>query len=150
MNWVARSLVVMLLVVAGTALADETRGTPEEAQAMVAKAIAAYDARGEAAFVAMTSPSMEFRDRNLYVFAAGPDDLIVAHGIDANRIGSNFAEVVDSTGKELGKEMIERADEHGVWVDYMWRDPITASDMRKSSWIVRHAGYIFGCGVYKP
>ncbi len=150
MNWVLGSFVALLLVVTGTALADETRGTPEEAQAMVAKAIAAYDAQGDAVFAAMTSPSMEFRDRDLYVFVVGPDNLVVANGIDANRVGINLAEVIDSAGKEFGKEMAERSNEQGVWVDYMWRDPVTESDMRKSSWVVRHAGYIFGCGVYEP
>lgn len=150
MIWVAKSLGVLLLVMASTALADETRGTAEEAQAMIARAIAAYDAQGEAAFAAMNSPSPEFRDRDLYVFVIGPDNLVVANGIDASRVGQDLAQLVDSAGKAFGKEMIERANEQGVWVDYVWRDPVTEAEMQKSSWIVRHAGYIFGCGIYKP
>ena len=59
-------------------------------------------------------------------------------------------EIVDVTGKNLGKEIVESANEEGAWVDYVWRDPLTEADVPKTSWIVRHDGYIFGCGVYKP
>ena len=117
---------------------------------MVAKAIAAYDAQGTAAFAAMNPPSTEFRDRDLYVFVIGPDNHNVAHGLDPERIGGNTAQVVDAVGKPFGKEMIEKADERGVWIDYIWRDPLTNKNFQKSSWIVRHDGYIFGSGIYKP
>jgi len=140
----------LLLVLVNAALADEMRGTADEAQAMVAKAIAAYDAQGTAAFAAMNPPSTEFRDRDLYVFVIGPDNSVVVNGQDASRLGSDLAQVVDSTGKAFGQEMIEKANEQGVWVDYVWRDPLTGKDDQKSSWIVRHDGYIFGCGIYTP
>jgi len=141
----------LLLILVNTAImADETRGTAEEAQAMVARAIAAYDAKGTATFADMMPPSTEFRDRDLYVFVIGPDNHLVVHGIDAGRIGTNLAETVDSKGKAFGKEMIEKANEQGAWIDYVWRDPLTEKDVQKSSWIVRHDGYIFGCGIYKP
>ena len=57
---------------------------------------------------------------------------------------------MDRAGKPFGKEIIEKADENGVWVDYVFRDPLTEQDVQKSSWLVRHDGYIFGCGIYKP
>ncbi len=116
---------------------------------MVARAISAYEAQGEAAFVAMNPPSTEFRDRDLYVFVIGPDNIIVANGQDASRVGNDLTQVVDSTGKAFGQEMIEKANEEGVWIDYFWRDPLTEKDVQKSSWMVRHDDYIFGCGIYK-
>jgi signal transduction histidine kinase len=141
----------LLLILVNTAImADETRGTAEEAQALVAKAIAAYDAKGTAAFADMMPPNTEFRDRDLYMFVIGPDNRNVAHGRDPGRIGTNIAELVDSSGKPFGKEIIENADKQGVWVDYVFRDPLTEKDVQKSSWIVRRDGYIFGCGIYKP
>lgn len=140
----------LLPILANAAMADETRGTAEEAQALVAKAIAAYDAQGTAAFADMMPPSTAFRDRDLYMFVIGPDNLNVAHGSDPGRVGTDIAKVVDSAGKPFGKEIIEKADEQGVWIDYVWRDPLTEKDVQKSSWLVRHDGYIFGCGIYKP
>jgi hypothetical protein len=32
----------------------------------------------------------------------------------------------------------------------MWVDPVTEEIEQKSSWVVRHDGYIFGVGIYKP
>jgi cytochrome c len=150
MTPIARMCGAVVLILVSAAMADETRGTAEEAQAMVAKAIAAYDAQGKAAFAAMSPPSTEFRDHDLYVFVIGPDNLVVANGQDAGRVGLDLAQVVDSTGKAFGKEMIEKANEQGAWIDYVWRDPLTQKDVQKSSWIVRHDGYIFGCGIYQP
>lgn len=150
MTWIARTATLLLLIVTTGVAGDEPRGTPEEAKAMVARAIAAYDAQGEAAFAAMTPPGSEFRDRDLYVFVIGPDNQTVAHGQDASRIGNDLAQTVDAAGKAFGQEMLDRADEKGIWVDYIWRDPLTNTDVAKTSWVVRHDGYLFGCGVYKP
>lgn len=149
MLWIARTCAASLVVLIGTAMADGARGTAQEAQAMVARAIADYDARGTAAFAAMNPPSMEFRDRDLYIFVIGPDNRNVVHGLDPSRIGTDAAQTVDSTGKAFGREIIEKANEQGTWIDYVWRDPLTGKEFQKTSWIVRHDGYIFGCGVYK-
>ena len=150
-RWCTGWLVIVAYSVIITigALAAE-RGTADEAQAMVAKAIAAYDAKGTVAFVAMTAPSTQFRDRDLYVFVIGPDHQVVAHGVDAGRIGIDVSREVDPDGKAYGKEFIARASATGVWVDYKFRDPITGKIAPKSSWVVRHDDYIFGCGFYKP
>jgi hypothetical protein len=48
------------------------RGTEAQAKALVARAIAAYDARGQSAFSEMTAPSTAFTDRDLYIFVIGP------------------------------------------------------------------------------
>ena len=150
MSRLARLGGVLFLTVVCAASADENRGTAEQAQAMVARAIAAFDARGEAAFAAMSPPSTEFRDRDLYIFVIGSDNRTVAHGLDTGQIGRDLAQMVDVTGKAFGQEMIDRADEDGVWVDYTWRDPLGGRQAQKTSWVVRHGGYLFGCGIYKP
>src|SRR3954454_7659986 len=104
MIWMARVFGALLLVLSGAVATAETRGTAEEAQAMVAKAVAAFDAHGTAAFAAMTAPRTEFRDRDLYVFVVGPDGRTVAHGLDASQIGRDLAQVLDSAGRPFGKE----------------------------------------------
>jgi cytochrome c len=63
------------------------RGTEAQAKALVAKAIAAFDAKGKSAFAEMTAPSTSFVDRDLYIFVIGPDHKTVAHGAAANRVG---------------------------------------------------------------
>ena len=134
---------------AGVALAQESRGTAEEAQAMVAKAIAAFDKDGTAAFTAITAPSKTFIDRDLYVFVFDKDK-IVAHGFEAELVGTKADTLVDVAGKKFGVEFVEKATPEGVWVDYIWRDPISNKEVAKSSWVVRHKDYVFGTGIYKP
>jgi signal transduction histidine kinase len=137
------------LLLAGASFAQDSRGTADEAKAMVAKAIAAFDAEGTAAFAAMTAPSETFRDRDLYLFVFDKDK-IVAHGVDATLVGRDAASFADVNGKKFGMEFIEKATPEGVWVDYVWRDPISNKDVAKSSWVVVHKDYVFGTGIYKP
>jgi len=136
-------------IFAGAALAQDSRGTADEAKAMVAKAIAAFDKDGTASFAAFTAPDKTFVDRDLYVFVFDREKL-VAHGFDAGLVGTKADTLVDVAGKKFGVEFIEKATPEGVWVDYVWRDPISNKDVAKSSWVVRHKDYVFGTGIYKP
>jgi len=133
----------------GIAMASD-RGTEAQAKALVAKAIAAYDAKGKSVFSEMTAPSTTFTDRDLYIFVIGPDHKTVAHGFDAARVGEDVLTLKDATGKNIGKEFINKATASGVWVRYVMKDPLTGKEEPKSSWLVRHHNYIFGCGVYSP
>lgn len=126
------------------------RGSPDEAVALVESAIEAYDANGTAAFVDMTAPSTTFVDRDLYIFVFDPNHLLVAHGANAELIGDDATILVDANGVPFGNTMIVTADDDGEWVDYMWMDPLTGTEVAKSSYVVLHDGYIFGSGVYLP
>jgi cytochrome c len=126
------------------------RGTEAQAKALVARAIAAYDARGQSAFSEMTAPSTAFTDRDLYIFVIGPDHKTVAHGFDADRVGQDVLTLRDATGKDIGKEFVDRATPTGVWVQYVMKDPLTGKEEPKRSWLVLHRDFIFGCGVYSP
>lgn len=139
----------LFLIVTGMALAQETRGTADEAKAMVAKAIAAFDADATAAFTAITAPNKTFIDRDLYVFVFDKEKL-VAHGFDEKLVGTRAETLVDVQGKKFGLEFIEKATPEGAWVDYVWRDPISGKEIAKSSWVVAHKDYVFGAGIYKP
>ena len=125
------------------------RGSAEDAQALVARAIDAYKAEGAAAFQRMTAPSTEFRNRDLYVFVIGPDHKTVAHGGDAKLVGMDVRQNIDPDGKAFGRAFVEEANEAGSWVEYKMLDPQSGAVLPKSSWIVRHDGYIFGAGIYK-
>lgn len=125
------------------------RGTAEEAQALVARAIAAYKAQGEDAFERISAPSTEFRDRDLYVFVVGPDHKTVAHGGDANQVGVDVTKARDPDGRAFGQEFIEQANGAGSWVEYKFQDAQSGEVLPKSSWIVLYDGYIFGAGIYK-
>jgi len=144
-------LVCILGVVMPAAAQQAERGTAEEAQALVARAIDLNERLGtEVALAALNAQDPRFVDRDLYVFVIGADGLIAAHGADPSRVGLDARELVDAEGNPYGAWLVERATPEGVWVDYLRNDPLTGKDEAKSSWLVRHNGYIFGCGIYKP
>ncbi len=139
----------LFLLLSGIAFAQESRGTADEAIAMVAKAIAAFEKDGPASFAAFTAPDKTYVDRDLYVFVFDKEKL-VAHGFDEKLLGTKADTLVDVDGKKFGIEFIEKATPEGVWVDYVWRDPISGKEVAKSSWVVAHKDYVFGTGIYKP
>jgi cytochrome c len=134
------------------ATAAPERGTREDAQALVAKAVAAFNEKGSGVFEEINSGG--FRDRDLYIFAysTGPDAKLVAYGgppVDPPVLGRPAAEVIGLGGLPIGKMFVERATPQGTWVDYRWYDPATGETADKSSWVVRVRDHIFGCGVNK-
>jgi cytochrome c len=149
---------VLMMVIAGLTwsvglagiLSAADRGTETQAKALVAKAIAAYEATGKTAFLKMTAPNTEFTEGDLYIFVIGPDHKTVAHGADATQIGKDVLNLRDATGKPFGKALFDKATAKGAWVDYVYKDPLTGKIEPKKSWVVRHDSYVFGCGVYKP
>ena len=144
-----------LLLLTAPALADEQkRGTPAQAQAMVARAVALFEEVGmKAAFDRFTNrPGAEFKHADLYIFVGKAEEgaRIVAHAVDRSLVGTNATTLIDPDGLNIGRAFQEKAKPGGAWVDYGWKDPLTGKVVPKSSWVVLHKGYIFGCGVHKP
>ena len=141
----------LLLAFVAPVEASDDRGTAEEAQAMVANAIAYYDERGAEAALAKFNvvPAPEFMERDLYIFV-WRGDAVVAHAVDSSLLGRSASSFTDVDGKEFGAEMVEAASADGAWVDYKWKNPATGEIEQKSSWVVLHDGHIFGVGIYKP
>ena len=152
MTSILRALLVIGLLAGGMAEATaEDRGTADEAKAMVARAIALYREKGAAAaFAIMNRPDGGFRDHDLYIFVYGPERTVLVQAADPTRIGLRGDFVRDVDGKYYGKESMDAATPEGVWVDYRRANPATGKIEKKSSWLVKVDGYVFGCGIYKP
>lgn len=147
MRYILIVLCVFLLP-AGVHAAGE-RGSAREAQAMVERAVALYDADGLLAFRAYSQASApEFRDRDLYVFVIDRAGTMAAHALFPEAVGQNALNARDPHGKYYVREMLERASETGVWVDYVFNDPILGFPSPKSAWVVFHDGFLFACGIY--
>lgn len=136
-----------------TATAEQSlprRGTAEEAQVLVGRAIAHCEAVGhQAAFAAFGAATGDFRSRDLYVFVLGPDRTVVAHGANAALVGLAADTLRDVDGVPFASRFLDESTEAGSWMDYKWQDPVSAEVQAKSSWIVRHQGFVFGVGIYK-
>ena len=123
--------------------------TPEEAKALVEKAIAFYKANGkEKALAEFTNPKGQFTKGDLYIFAYNPKGSIIAHGGDPRLVGRDFTNVKDADGKYFAREFIKIGPEGG-WVDYKWMNYTTKKIDAKTSYLKRIDDVIIGCGVYK-
>jgi cytochrome c len=145
--------VLLFITLVGWAFgaAAQTRGTPEEAQALVARAIALYDEIGrEEAFRRFMAKDGDFIDRDLYVFVIGPDRLLAVNGAFPERVGIEVIGETDVDGQPYGRMLVEDATPDGAWVEYRRLSPASGAVERKRSWVVLHDGYVFGSGAYTP
>jgi cytochrome c len=122
-------------------------GTPEEAKALVEKAIAFYKANGKEKALAEISKG-QFTKGDLYIFAFSPKGTIIAHGGDPKLVGQDFTGVQDPDGKYFAREFIKIGPEGG-WVDYKWMNYVTKKVDAKTTYGKRIDDVIIGCGAYK-
>lgn len=139
----------VLGLVAGAAPA--LAGLEEEAKAMVAKATALYDEKGEAAFkIYDEGKASGFDQGEIYIVvqSRGPEGKVLAHATMPKLVGMPLADIADPKGKKFGVIMSAEATEAGGWFDYEWPDPVTGKLGRKRSWAVLHKGLVFIAGFY--
>jgi signal transduction histidine kinase len=136
------------LAIATAAFAQGQFGTAAEAKALLEKAVAAVKADKAKALADFNAGAGGFKDRDLYVFCAGPDGIITAHPTIK---GQQIRNLVDKNGKKLGEEMVAKAAEGKVVeVDYMWPRPgADATPVQKVSYVTKVADQVCGVGYYK-
>jgi signal transduction histidine kinase len=149
-----RIVVIMLamLLIAVPALAAD-KGTAKEAQAMVKKAVAYWQANGkDKAFAEFNNQKGQFVDRDLYIYVAdiNKNAQVVSHGANPALIGKELVALKDKNGKLFMKELIDSARvKSSGWVDYMWTNPVTKKVEAKSVYFERFDHYAVVCGFYK-
>lgn len=124
--FVAAALVAALALFGGSSLAA-TGATKDEAVAMVKKAVAAIKAEGpDKAYAEISDPAGKFVDRDLYIVVYGLDGMVLAHGANAKRIGTNQIDDKDPDGKAFVKERVElAATDASFWQTYKFMNPAT-------------------------
>ena len=129
----------------------DSKGTAQEAQAMVDKAIAFIKKNGrEKAFAEINNPKGQFTDRDLYVVVYDINGKVLAHGANAKMIGKDMIDLRDSDGKYFVKERVEIAKGAGKgWQDYKFMNPVSRAIEPKSMYIQKFEDMIVGCGIYK-
>jgi signal transduction histidine kinase len=133
---------------AGAAIAQAQFGTSAEAKAMLEKAVAAVKADKTKALADFNAGTAGFKDRDLYVFCAGPDGTITAH---PSIKGQQIKSLVDKNGKKLGEEIVANAAEGKfAEVSYMWPRPgADTTPVQKVSYVTKVADQVCGVGYYK-
>lgn len=134
----------------GASLAAE-RGTAQEAEAMVHKAIDFTKANGlEKTLNEVNKPAGSLVDRDLYIAVADQEGKALAHGGNPRMIGKDLSSLTDVNGKQIYKEVIAVARAKGKgWVDYTWPNPVTKQLEAKTTYLEKFQDVIFLCGAYK-
>jgi len=139
------------LALAPAVHAQDATGTPEEAQAMVDRAIAFYKEVGrDAALAEFSNPKGKFIDRDLYVLISDFDGIFRAHGTNKGLINKNLIDLKDVNGVLIIREMIRagRDNPAGGWVGYTWTNPVTKKLEPKKTFAKVYDNLIFMVGVY--
>jgi cytochrome c len=129
---------------------EVTRGTKEEAKALVEKAVAYFEANGkEKTLAAIQDDKGQFIDRDLYVYAVSMGGVRLANPKYQKLVGSSMVGFKDGDGKAYGDEMIALAASKGEgWVDYKFADPITKNILPKAAYLKKAGDMFFVCGAY--
>lgn len=151
-----RALLRVLAVGAATlalgAHAAAEQGTPEQAVAMVKRAVALIKSDGRAkAFAAIADvANPAFHQKDLYIYVYDLNGTAVAHGNNPKMVGKPLIGLRDVEGKLVIQEMVELARTRGKgWVDYKWPNPVTHEVETKSGYVERLDDLLVGSGVYK-
>lgn len=147
----AAALSLSMFAMSSTAVAAD-KGTPDEAVAMVKKAVALIKSDGkEKAFAAISDPAnTAFHDRDLYIYVYDLNGIALAHGNNPKMVGKPLITLKDNEGKPMIKEMVDLAKSKGKgWVDFKWPNPVTKAVEAKSGYIEKVDDMLVGSGIYK-
>ena len=139
-------LPVVLVAAAAVAVAGEY-GTPDEAKAMLEKAVIALKENKAQALEMFTKGEGGFSQADLYPYCGGPDGNFTAH---PKLVGKSLKDLKDKTGKAFGEEIYEKArEDEVVEVPYMWPRPREDEPVEKVAYVTKVDDQICAVGYYK-
>ncbi|MET3133956.1 cytochrome c [Oxalobacteraceae bacterium GrIS 1.11] len=126
------------------------RGTPEEASAMVKKAVEFLKKNGKEKLLAeVSNPKGMFVDRDLYLSVYDFNGIVLAHGMNPKIIGKSVKDLYDVDGKFFMKDIITQARAAGKGrTEYKWPNPVTKEFQKKSAYFEAVDELIISCGYY--
>ena len=138
------------LVASSFSLAAGDRGTPEEAKALVKKAITFYKTNGkDKTMTALNDAKGAFVDRDLYVFVHDDKGIYYAIAPKPNFIGKDMTGVKDANGKLIVKEQIDALKtSNSMWQEYHWQNPVNQKIEPKKTYCEKHENLHFCSGAY--
>ncbi len=147
---IAVVIVAALAGFGGSSLAA-AGASKDEAVAMVKKAAAAISTEGpDKAYAEISDPAGPFVDGDLYIVVYGLDGMVLAHGADAKRIGTNQIADKDPDGKAFVQERVELAATHpSFWQTYKFMNPVTHQVEPKDMYCERLGQTAVCGGIYR-
>ena len=141
-----------LLGLAATAARAEERAKPEEAKAMLAKAVAHIKSAGrDKAFADFMTKPGPWVDRDLYITVFDMSGKTLAHGANARLVGKDNINMQDANGKYHVKERLDVAKAKGKGQqEFAFLNPMTKQIEAKLMFFERMDDIVVACGSYKP
>ena len=138
---------IVLCTAASFAAADF--GTPEEAKAMLERAVAAVKEDKAKALDMFNKGEGGFKDGDLYVFCANASDgIMTAHPY--GNLGKQLRDIKGKHGAPLGETIMQNATEGTIKeTTYWWPRPGTDRPLEKTSFYTKAGDQICGVGNYK-
>jgi len=132
-------------------LADE-RAKPEEAKALLAKAIAHIKAVGhEKAYSDFMTKSSPWIDRDLYITVYDLSGKTLVHGANPRLVGKDNINLQDANGKFHIRERMDIAKTKGKGQqEFAFLNPMTKQIEPKLMFFERVGDIVVACGSYKP
>jgi len=152
MNFVHRLLAPALaLALSFSALAGD-RGTPDEAKALLVKAVALVKASGkDKASAQFMDKQGGFIDRDLYVSVIDMSGKTTANGGNPRLVGKDNMKYQDADGKFIVKERIEIAKAKGRGMqEYRSVNPVTKEIESKLVFFEKLDDVVVAVGSFKP
>jgi len=140
-----------LVSAAPAVFAAEERAKPEEAKAMLAKAIAHIKSAGkDKAFADFMTKPGPFVDRDLYITVFDMSGKTLAHGANARLVGKDNINMQDANGKYHVKERLEIAKAKGKGQqEFAFLNPMTKQIEPKVMFFETVGDIVVACGSYK-
>lgn len=137
-------------LVYGTVALAGSQGTPEEAHALVKKAVAYYKGNGQdKTMAALNDMNGDFVDRDLYVFVHDDKGVYYAIAPKQKFIGKNLSKVRDANGKFIVQEQMDvLKNQDSMWQEYHWENPVTRKIQLKKTYCEKVAQLQFCSGAY--
>jgi cytochrome c len=142
------TLVLLLMVAVGSAIADKTEDTVN----LVDKAVVMFKEKGkDVALKAINDDKGPFIKGEIYVFAATMDNVMIGHPYDHSSKRINLSNMKDNNGVPIFQKFKETVEKDGSgWVEYLWGKPGSDKPSRKRSFVkkVPDENIYLGAGYY--
>lgn len=126
------------------------RGTPDEAKAMLQKAVEHYNSVGrEKALADFNNKVPPFFDRDLYVVCINSSLIVTANGGFPQYVGGPVG-LVDAQGNPLGKTIWDTASTTVNSANYQWVNPVSGQYEPKKLFFQKVGSDVCGVGAYNP
>ncbi|MDY6903510.1 MAG: cache domain-containing protein [Thermodesulfobacteriota bacterium] len=90
---------------------------------MLNDAVKEIEKKGEAAFPEFVEPDSRWFQGEMYLFIYTMKGVNIFHPVQKQLVGKNLYDLKDVNGRPLIQLLIQKAEEGGGWVHYMWTRP---------------------------